>query len=151
MAAYRKVFFSFHYDEDVHRTMVIRKSWVTKGGQEAARFIDKAEFETIKKRGDLAVKQWINRQMKGTSVTVVLVGAKTCSRKWVKYEIEHSKERGKGLLEIDISFIKDLNGKMSTHCGYMLTEKYAAYEWVRENGYNNLGEWIEKAAKQAGH
>ena len=44
----RKVFFSFHYDEDINRSMTVRNSWVTQG-KEAAGFIDKAEFEKVKR------------------------------------------------------------------------------------------------------
>ena len=52
--------------------MVVRKSWVTKGGQAAARFVDKADFEAVKKKGDLAIKRVDQcKQMKGTTVTVV--------------------------------------------------------------------------------
>ena len=43
----RRVFFSFHYDNDINRSMVVRNSWVTQG-KEAAGFIDKADFEQIK-------------------------------------------------------------------------------------------------------
>jgi hypothetical protein len=53
----RKVFFSFKY-EDVTRAMVVRQSAVTKG-KEATGFIDKADFEKIKKQGDQAIKNWI--------------------------------------------------------------------------------------------
>ena len=50
----RRVFFSFHYDNDINRSMTVRNSWVTQG-KEAAGFIDKAEFEQIKLKGDQAV------------------------------------------------------------------------------------------------
>ena len=102
----RRVFFSFEY-EDVQRTMVVRKSWVIQG-KYAARFDDAAEFEKIKRQGDQAIMNWIDRQLEHTSVTVVLVGEKTCSSKWVKYEIQKSIDRGNGLLGIDISKIEDL-------------------------------------------
>ena len=66
----RKVFFSFKYD-DVARAMIVRNSWVT---QDSAGFIDKADFEEVKRKGDAAIKKWIDEQLKGTTVTVVLVG-----------------------------------------------------------------------------
>ena len=50
----RRVFFSFHYDNDVWRANTVRNSWVTQG-KEAAGFIDKAEFEKIRRTGDKAV------------------------------------------------------------------------------------------------
>src|SRR5260221_14754767 len=82
----RRVFFSFKY-EDVSRAMVVRNSWVTQG-KEAAGFIDAADFEALKRRGDEAIQNWIDSQLKGTSVTVVLIGEETCGSRWVKYEIE---------------------------------------------------------------
>ena len=143
----RKVFFSFKY-EDVSRAMVVRNSWVTQG-KEAAGFIDAADFEKIKKQGGQAIKNWIDKQLEGTSVTVVLVGEKTCSSRWVKYEIEKSIEIGNGLLGIDISKIKNLQGETSERCG-KIPEGYRFYLWNKHNGYENMGDWIEKAAKDAG-
>jgi hypothetical protein len=143
----RRVFFSFKY-EDVSRAMVVRNSWVTQG-REAAGFIDAAEFEKLKEEGDDAIQAWIDDQLDGTSVTVVLVGEDTCDSRWVKYEIEKSEEIGNGLLGIDISKIKDLNGKTSERCG-KIPKGYDFYLWNNDDGYNNMGDWIEKAAKAAG-
>ena len=145
----RKVFFSFKYS-DVSRAMVVRQSWVTQGTQTAAGFIDKAEFEEVERKGDAEIKRWIKEQMKGTSVTVVLVGAKTNKSKWVKFEIAESISRGNGLLEIDISKIRGIQGVTTNFCGWMLSSEYSGYEWQKDNGYKNLGAWIEKAAKDAG-
>ena len=86
----RYVFFSFEYT-DVSRAMVVRNSWVTQGNK-AAGFIDAADFEEIKRRGDASIKRWIDEQLESTSVTVVLVGQHTCSSRWVKYEIDKSIE-----------------------------------------------------------
>src|SRR5258708_38880997 len=95
----RRVFFSFKY-KDVSRAMVVRNSWVVQG-KEAAGFIDAADFEELKAKGDDAIQGWIDDQLAGTSVTVVLVGEDTCDSRWVKYEIEKSEELGHGLLGID--------------------------------------------------
>jgi len=143
----RSVFFSFKY-EDVSRAMVVRNSWVTQG-RKTAGFIDKADFEKVKKQGDQAIKNWIDKQLEGTSVTVVLVGEKTCKSRWVKYEIEKSIERGNGLLGIDVSKIKDLQKKTSERCG-QLPKGYKFHLWNSGKGYENLGDWIEKSAKDAG-
>ena len=145
----RRVFFSFKYKPDVSRAMVVRKSWKTQG-KKAAGFLDAADFEKIKRQGDSAIKRWIDKQLRGTSVTVVLVGARTCSSRWVKYEIEQSKERNNGLLGIDISKIKDLDGD-KTKRGRKIPKGYPFYSWKKQNGYKNIGDWIEKAAKAAGH
>lgn len=143
----RRVFFSFKYD-DVSRAMVVRNSWVTQG-KEASGFIDAADFENVERQGEQAIKNWIDRQLDGTSVTVVLVGSKTCNSKWVKYEIKKSIEIGNGLLGIDISKIKDLQGNTSERCGE-IPEGYKFYLWNNDDGYHKMGDWIEKAAKDAG-
>lgn len=145
----RRVFFSFEYEHDVSRANVVRNSWVTQG-KEAAGFVDAAAFEKVKKGGDTAIKKWIRDQLKGTSVTVVLVGLHTCSSKYVKYEIEQSIEKGNGLLGIDISKIKDLSGKTTDRCG-KIPKDYPFYLWYNDEGRKNLGNWIEKAAKNAGN
>lgn len=143
----RRAFFSFEYG-DVSRAMVVRNSWVTVG-KNASGFIDAADFEKVKKQGDAAIKSWIDNQLSGTSVTVVLVGANTCASKWVKYEIEKSIAIGNGLLGIDISKIKNLKGETSERCG-QIPKNYPFYRWYADSGFENMGDWIEKAAKAAG-
>jgi hypothetical protein len=143
----RKVFFSFKY-EDVTRAMVVRNSWVTQG-KEAAGFIDKADFEAVKKQGDRAIQNWIDRQLDGTSVTVVLVGEETLSSRWVQYEINTSRERGNGLLFIDISKIADLQGN-TTERGGTIPNGLPLYLWNKDDGYHNMGDWIEEAAQKVG-
>ncbi|MEM1349210.1 MAG: TIR domain-containing protein, partial [Myxococcota bacterium] len=94
--------------------------------------------------------RWIDSQLNGTSVTVVLVGALTCSSRWVKYEIAKSKEIGNGLLGIDISGVRDMNSRLTTSCCGRIPAGYSFYNWVLDDGYNNLGSWIESAARAAG-
>lgn len=129
--------------------MTVRHSWVTQG-RESAGFIDAAEFEKLEQTSDVAVEAWIDEQLTNTSVTAVLVGAKTCSSKWVKYEIEKSIELGHGLLAIDISKIKDFDGNTSERCGRVVSSDYPLYLWNSDDGHGNVGTWIENAAKAAG-
>ena len=156
----RRVFFSFEFEHDVWRANNVRNSWVTQGIEEAG-FVDAAEFEEIKKGGDATIRRWIVDQLHGTSVTVVLVGAHTCSSRWVKYEIERSKQLGNGLMGIDISGIKDQDGNTTHCCGRLPDDfcysgrfpvhyRYSFYSWTRDYGRYNIGNWIEKAAKDAG-
>lgn len=144
----RRVFFSFEYEHDVWRAMVVRNSWLIQG-REAAGFLDAADFEEVERRGNAAIRRWIDDQILGTSVTVVLVGSHTCSSRWVRYEIEQSEERENGLLGIDISKIKNRNGYTSKRCG-KIPQGYPFYLWNNHDGYNNMGDWIEAAAGAAG-
>jgi len=159
----RKVFFSFHYDRDVRRVVQVRNSWVVRSKGEAQPFYDKAEFEEAKKRAG-GIEMWIEEQLKGTSVTVVLFGAETYEREWVRHEIKRSYELSKGLLAIDIHSVKDPQmgtGKQGKNPldywtveqngrDVLLSSLYKSHDWVRDDGYNNMPTWIDAAAKIAG-
>jgi len=143
----RRVFFSFKY-EDVARAMVVRNSWVTRT-REAAGFIDSADFEKLKRTGDAAIRRWIDSQIRGTSVTAVLVGAETCASRWVRYEIEQSRVLGHGLIGIDISKIRAFGLPTTERCG-RIPAGCPFYLWNNNDGYTNLGTWVEAAARVAG-
>jgi len=64
----------------------------------------------------------------------------------VKYEIDKSRALEHGLLGIDISKIKDLRGDTSERCGKLPTG-YPFYLWNNNDGYKNMGTWIEAAAR----
>jgi len=72
-------------------------------------FIDKSVWEEAERRGVTALKRLIEKGLNGTSVTVVLVGTETHSRRWVKYEIVKSFVEGKGILPIYINRILSKN------------------------------------------
>jgi hypothetical protein len=163
----RRVFFSFHYEGDIWRASQVRNSWVTKPDRETAGFWDAAAWEKVKKKGDAAIKRWIDDQLTGTSVTVVLIGAETSNRDYIKYELEQSWEKGKGILGIYIHQMEDKDGKTDTKgnitFGPIFTspnddkddkkyffDRFSTYDWVDDDGYNNLGDWVETAAKEAG-
>jgi len=160
----RRVFFAFHFERDIWRASQIRNSWVTKKDREEAGFWDAASWEEAKKKGDEAVKKWIDKNLEGISVTAVLVGAETNTRKYVDYEIEQSRKRGNGLLAIYIHNMKDILEKTDTkgdnpfnfwHTTVTGEKKYfskiySTYDWVDDKGYENFGDWVEKAAKNAG-
>ena len=95
----RRVFFSFHYDNDVWRANQVRDSNVV-AGMDVAGFFGESEYQAAKKNLTAAIKQMVLRHLDGTSVTVVLIGTETANRPWVKYEIEQSIARKNGLLGI---------------------------------------------------
>lgn len=128
--------------------MNVRNSNVI-AGDEKSGFIDKADFEKVEKNGDDAIKKWINKQLEGTTVTVVLVGQNTHKSRWVKYEIDQSIARGNGIITIDISKIADLRGE-TTNCCSLRVPGYDHYKWNNGKGRENLGEWVEAEAVKAG-
>ncbi len=140
--------------------MQVRNSWLLRPGGEASPFYDKAEFEDVKRRAG-GIERWIEDQLAGTSVTVVLFGRETSTRRWVRHEIKRSFELGKGLLAIDIHNVKhpqngtDLPGAnpLSTFTvgreATPMDRLYSQYDWVLDDGYNNIGLWVEAAARAA--
>lgn len=105
----RSIFFSFHYqDVSSFRANVVRNSWVTMRDTES-KFIDKSLWEEAQGKGSATLKQLIDTGMKGTSVTAVLVGSQTWSRRWVKYEIIKSFVTGKGIIPVHINRISSRN------------------------------------------
>lgn len=105
----RQIFYSFHFKNDCWRTGQVRNIGTIEGNKP----VSENDWEEVKKKGDENIKKWINDQLKYRSCTVVLIGAETSKRKWVKYEIEKSWNDGKGVLGIYIHNLKDQNQERS--------------------------------------
>ncbi len=159
----RRVFFSFHYQRDIWRVNVVRNSWVTQD-REVAGFWDASLWEEVQTKGEDAIRNLIDNGLQNTSVTAVLIGAETHSRKWVQYEIIESYKRGNGLLGVYINNIPDnhnltdIKGPNPFDSIYIprdeqkiyFSELYPIYDWKSDNGYANFATWVENAARTAG-
>ena len=106
----RQVFFSFEYYKDNWRAAQIRNMGKVSND---STFSDN-DWESVKKESDLAIKRWIISEMAKRSCIVVLIGATTSTRKWVKYEIEKAYELGKGIVGIYVHGLKDALGNQSS-------------------------------------
>lgn len=104
----RRVYFAFHYQNDIWRVNQVRNSWVMQD-REAAGFYDASLWEEAKKQSDLAIKRMINGGIQNTTVTCVLIGSETYKRRWVQYEVVKSYDKGNKLLGIYINNLKDEN------------------------------------------
>ncbi len=153
----RHVYFSFHFERDAWRVGQVRNSWIGEKNQ----LLDHADWEKVLRQGDAAVKNWIDNQMKGASVTVVLIGAETYQRPWVLYEIVKSHRERKGLLGVRLTGV--MNQRRETErpgpdpiaaCDLRDREgrrvRYPVYGWVADDGRQNLATWVEDAAQAAG-
>ena len=106
----KRVFFSFDYQDVIDfRANVVRNHWITKLDREDAGFFDASIWESEKRTGDIALKRLIDKALQHTSVTVVLIGSETYARRWVRYEIIKSMEKGNQILGVHINGIKDKN------------------------------------------
>lgn len=147
----RRVYFAFHYQRDIFRVNVVRNSYVVEGVA-AAGFSDGSLWEEAKRKGDAAIKALIDKGLEGTSVTAVLIGAQTASREYVEYEIDQSWKRGNGLLGIYIHGISDaILRRPDIQGNDPFVGRYTGiktYDWVRDDGYNNIGKWVQAAYNQ---
>lgn len=106
----RRVFFSFHFDNDYWRTQQVRNI----GAVEGQSLCTPNAWEEVKRKGDTAIKKWIDDNMHGKSCAVVLVGSQTASRPWVRHEIIKAWNDGKGVLGIRVDKLLDSNSRSST-------------------------------------
>ena len=157
----RKAFYSFHYVPDNWRASQVRNMWVIEGNQPAT----DNDWETVKSRGDSAIQRWIDEQMSGKSVVIVLIGAETAGRKWINYEIKKGWNDRKGVVGIYIHNLKNrdefqsrkgnnpfLSVGNSTIATAVKTydPPYTNSQYVHDHIKNNLSTWIEEAIQLRG-
>jgi hypothetical protein len=110
-----RAYFSFDYEDvgDFRADSVRAHKFV--GDVEKAGFFDSTSWAVAKKREPAALKKQIDDALEGTFATAVLFGDLTYSRRWVRYEILKSVERGNALLGINVNGIagKDKRTKPS--------------------------------------
>jgi hypothetical protein len=143
----RRVFFSFHYKDDVWRASNARNARRF-DARAAAGWSDASLWEETKKKGPAAIRRLIDDGLEGTSVTAVLIGTHTAERDWVTYEIEKSIERGNGLLGVRIHNMKDQDGKRSSRGPVpkaLADSGYRVYTWDA----SSFGKWVKLAAIDA--
>ncbi len=144
----RRVYFSVHYDRDIWRATTIRNTGIVDAVSRAG-WQDASLWEAAKKKGTKEVERLIEAGLKGTSVTVVLIGAETAGRRWVKYEIDRSVERGNGLLGIRIHGVLDQNRRRDSRGPVPSTLRSQRYQ-VRDWDRSTFGRLVERAAIDAG-
>lgn len=102
----KRIYFAFHYQDVIDfRANVVRKHNFIEG-VESAGYYDCSIWEDAKNTSPSALKQLIDNELNGTSITVVLVGSDTWARRWVRYEIFKSLHDGNRVFGIHINGIK---------------------------------------------
>lgn len=154
-----RVFYSFHYDNDVHRVQLIRNMGVVTGDEP----VTKTAWEQLQRTKGIA--KWIDTQMDRSDCVVVLVGFATAGRDWVKYEIRRAWETKKGLIGI---YIDDLKCMVNGIClrgsnpfseftvnGRSLAEIVPCYAPPANDAYGNISRnldgWVTTAVAAARH
>lgn len=100
----KSVFYSFHYDRDVHRVQLVRNI----NALESQPVLNAQEWETVSDGGQTAIKNWIDKQMAYKKAVIVLIGLQTAGRPWVTYEIEKAWADKRPLLGIRVHGLSSL-------------------------------------------
>jgi hypothetical protein len=163
MKKMRRVFFSFNYEKDSFRAKQAYESWMSRLDRDAGGYVEEAVWEELKNQGEKAIKDWINKEMQETTVTIVLIGAETDKDPYVDFAIQKTFQRKQGLVGVYVHNMKDHQenkgslGQNPLDKYYIkkgeervyLSKIYPTYEWINDSGYTNLEEWVEQAAKIA--
>lgn len=151
----RHVFFSFHYQRDIFRVNIVRMSNVVRPSDSSKTYHDSSLWEEAKKKGEAPIKAMINDALAGTTVTCVLIGAKTAERDYVRYEIQRSREIGNGILAVHIHNIKDAVTGRTDRPGtspfgfFDHFNGICTYDWIGDSGRNYFGDWVETAYRSS--
>lgn len=155
----RRVFYSFHFGNDAWRAAQVRNIGVVDGNEP----VSHNAWEEVKRGGDAAIKRWIAEQLKGRTCTVVLVGAETATRPWVRHEIVESWNSDIAVFGVRIHKLLNSDGRpglaggnpfehISLKSGGLLSTRVPLYDPVGADSRavyatikGNLSGWIEKA------
>lgn len=189
----KRVYFCFHHQDLLDwRIQVIRNHWLSKEGHEDAGVFDEPTWDESSLSGQAAIKRLINGGLENTSITCVLIGTHTWHRRWVRYELIESIQRGNRVVGVHVNGIPDRTNRTKPpgrnpleHLAlsfpndgasvqvmqYMqgswapaldtsgwrlwkpapekrrgkslqLSSMYPVYDWVRDNGLENLDRWL---------
>lgn len=158
-----RVFFSYSHKVDSWRVATIRNMGVIEGNKA----LSDNDWQQVRRGGDAAIKQWIQRQMSRRSCTIVLIGEDTAFRPWVNFEIREAwRKRHMGLFGIRIHNLLDRDGSYGTEGpnpfkyirltgGETFADLFDVHDplgWDSKDVYadieENLTSWVEWAIRQ---
>ena len=146
----RKVFYSFHFENDNWRAGQVRNIGTVEGDKP----VNGNKWEDVKSKSDSTIRTWIDDNLKDKSCLVVLIGEKTSERKWVNYEINRAWELGKAVCGIYIHKLEDVLGRQSSKGKNPLANHipifesaYTSSKYVYDDIKNNIADLVEKAIK----
>lgn len=154
----RKVFYSFHFDNDAWRAGQVRNMGIVDGSEP----LKGNRWEDVKKKSDKDIKEWIQKNLKDKSCLVVLIGEETSERKWVQYEIKTAWELGKAVCGVYIHKLKNKTGNQSSKGKNpfdkftiddeklsdvvpVFNSKYSSSQYVYDDIKENLKNLVEEA------
>ncbi len=146
----RKVFYSFHFENDNWRAGQIRNIGTVDGDKP----INGNKWEEVKSKSDSVIRTWIDDNLKDKSCLIVLIGEKTSERKWVNYEIRRAWELGKSVCGVYIHKLENVLGSQSQKgknplASYIpvFDSSFETSKYVYDDIKNNIAELVEDAIK----
>ncbi len=95
----RRIFISYQHEDQMKAKGFNLLRWNKHVDVE---FVGRHLLDPVDSNNETYIRQKVMEQLTGSSVTVVLIGKKTCDSEWVHWEIEKSlaKEKPNGILAI---------------------------------------------------
>ncbi len=150
----KSVFYSFHYDRDVHRVQLVRNINALEGQP----VLNSQDWESVRRGGDPAIESWINEQMAYKKAVIVLIGQETAGRKWVNHEINKAWRDKKPLLGVRIHGLSSMGSidapgasPFSTSSGIPIFDPTVKDVWGQIDSkatYSKLAENLEHWSSQ---
>ena len=104
----KRVYFCFHHQDLIDwRIQVVRNQWLAAEDHEDAGLFDEPTWDESSMSGQAAIKRLIDGGLENTSATCVLIGTHTWHRRWVRYEIVESLQRGNRMVGVHVNGIPD--------------------------------------------
>jgi len=138
----RHVFFSFKYNPDVWRVNAIRNQSILLKAKSTG-YWDNSIYERSLASNSEYIKRKIREALRGTSITVILITRTKKNSNYVKYEYQKSVEHKNGIVQLDVSKMRDRNGRTETFGGWL---PYV-FKGIKKKWYHGcpLRNWIEIA------
>jgi hypothetical protein len=140
----RRIFISYQHEDRMKAMGFNLLQWSKNVDFE---FVGRHLLQPVDSDNEAYIKTCIADQLKGTSVTVVLLGAKTHDSDWVAWEIARSLEKGRPNAIVAIRLEKDISVPHDSPVG---SELEAAGAEIIDWDVSKFADAIERACTAAG-
>lgn len=140
----RRIFISYQHEDQMKAKGFHLLRWNKNVDVE---FVGRHLLDPVDSENEKYIRSKVMEQIEGTSVTVVLIGKKTCESEWVKLEIEKSLEKGNPNGILGIRLTKNAPLPENSPVGEALKNAGAEIiDWKPKQ----FGDAIERAFRAAG-
>ncbi len=139
-----RVYFTFDYRRDLHRVKQIYQA-PNIVPRAAGGFVDRNVWKEALESGDKSVTGLINDAIINADATVVCIGFRTTSNKYLDYEIQRTIDKGIGLVAVLINHLKNRDGTDDAVGHIPMQIEATGYRTYKFTDKRKLTEHIEEA------